>query len=202
MSIHCSISLLPFFLWIKYYSIGHAPDSSTMRRDQLQQSCPACDHISHADHAQADAQTAEQNLNPNHRPAKHVPEEEEVEEEDYKLCHLHLRTIYARLWTVKCMGCKCTLAALGRTQSKMPSMLALIFLGFWLLGMTGTPRCTFHFRHTCMTNTACLWLHTQPALITAGLLLPNNKKNKKKSKGRRRTRDKKCSATSYDRPCC
>ena len=46
-----------------------------------------------------------------------------------------------------------TLASLGKTQSKMPSMLALMFLGFWLLGITATPRCTFHFKHTYKHDT-------------------------------------------------
>jgi len=75
---------------------------------------------------------------------------------------------------------KCTFAALGRTQSKMPSMLALMFLGFWLLGMTGMPRCTFHFRHTCRTNIACLWLHTQQALVTALTVQEEEEEEKEK----------------------
>ena len=93
-------------------------------------SCHACDHISHADEAQADAKTAKQNLDPNHKPAKHVPKEEEVQEEDYKLCYLQLRTVCARHWTVKCVGCKVYLCCSGQNPVK-----DAIYVGSDVLGI-------------------------------------------------------------------
>lgn len=96
-------------------------------------SCYECNQISRADDVKHRAKTARQRtdtvllaLNPDRKPAKHEPEEDKED----KLCYLQLRTVYAGHWAVKCMGCKCTLAALGRTHSKMPSILALMFLGF------------------------------------------------------------------------